>query len=79
MNLADSERMAGVLESLGYACAEEPGDADVLIYNTCRRGGGGRARGCRTLPGVEQPPPPHPRTIPLSSPSKEYTASPPLF
>eukprot|EP00887_Chlorella_sp_A99_P004685 scaffold4.g4685.t1 len=35
MNLADSERMAGVLESLGYACAEEPSDADVLIYNTC--------------------------------------------
>jgi hypothetical protein len=35
MNLADSERMAGVLESLGYACAEEANDADVLIYNTC--------------------------------------------
>lgn len=35
MNLADSERMAGVLESLGYACAEEPSDAEVLIYNTC--------------------------------------------
>ena len=35
MNLADSERMAGVLESLGYSCAEEPSSADVLIYNTC--------------------------------------------
>lgn len=35
MNLADSERMAGVLESIGYSCASEPGDADVLIYNTC--------------------------------------------
>jgi len=35
MNLADSERMAGVLESLGYSCAEEASDADVLIYNTC--------------------------------------------
>ena len=35
MNLADSERMAGALESLGYACAEDPSDADVLIYNTC--------------------------------------------
>lgn len=27
--------MAGVLESIGYACAEDPSDADVLIYNTC--------------------------------------------
>ncbi len=36
MNLADSERMAGSLESLGYSCVEEASDADVLIYNTCR-------------------------------------------
>lgn len=36
MNLADSERMAGSLEALGYSCVEEPSDADVLIYNTCR-------------------------------------------
>ena len=35
MNTADSERMAGSLESLGYSCVEEPGQADVLIYNTC--------------------------------------------
>ncbi|KAI7842407.1 hypothetical protein COHA_004046 [Chlorella ohadii] len=35
MNLADSERMAGSLESLGYSCVEEASDADVLIYNTC--------------------------------------------
>lgn len=35
MNLADSERMAGVLESLGYSCAEDASNADVLIYNTC--------------------------------------------
>ena len=35
MNLADSERMAGVLESLGYSCAEDASSADVLIYNTC--------------------------------------------
>lgn len=27
--------MAGVLESVGYTCAEDPSDADVLIYNTC--------------------------------------------
>jgi hypothetical protein len=35
MNLADSERMAGVLESAGYDCAEDPSHADVLVYNTC--------------------------------------------
>lgn len=35
MNLADSERMAGVLETMGYDCAEDPANADVLIYNTC--------------------------------------------
>ena len=35
MNLADSERMAGVLEAAGYACAEDANDADVLVYNTC--------------------------------------------
>jgi tRNA A37 methylthiotransferase MiaB len=35
MNLADSERMAGVLEAAGYVCAEDPAVADVLVYNTC--------------------------------------------
>ena len=35
MNAADSERMAGSLEALGYASVAEPGAADVLIYNTC--------------------------------------------
>jgi tRNA-2-methylthio-N6-dimethylallyladenosine synthase len=35
MNLADSERMAGALEAVGYECAEDPSAADVLIYNTC--------------------------------------------
>ena len=35
MNLADSERMAGTLEAVGYECSEDPSDADVLIYNTC--------------------------------------------
>jgi tRNA-2-methylthio-N6-dimethylallyladenosine synthase len=35
MNMADSERMAGVLESVGYECTTEAGEADVLIYNTC--------------------------------------------
>lgn len=35
MNLADSERMAGVLEAAGYDCAEDASAADVLVYNTC--------------------------------------------
>lgn len=35
MNLADSERMAGVLEDIGYRCSTDPSNADVLIYNTC--------------------------------------------
>ena len=35
MNMADSERMAGALESAGYTCSEDPADAEVLIYNTC--------------------------------------------
>eukprot|EP00891_Asterochloris_glomerata_P008629 jgi/Astpho2/8629/e_gw1.00126.74.1_t len=35
MNMADSERMAGVLENVGYQCADDASDADVLIYNTC--------------------------------------------
>eukprot|EP00879_Flechtneria_rotunda_P028054 GHRR01030131.1.p1 GENE.GHRR01030131.1~~GHRR01030131.1.p1 ORF type:complete len:211 (+),score=44.70 GHRR01030131.1:87-719(+) len=35
MNLADSERMAGVLEAVGYECAEDPSQAEILIYNTC--------------------------------------------
>ncbi|GLI70694.1 hypothetical protein VaNZ11_015635 [Volvox africanus] len=35
MNMADSERMAGVLEAVGYECSQDAGEADVLIYNTC--------------------------------------------
>ncbi len=35
MNMADSERMAGVLENIGYRCSTDPAKADVLIYNTC--------------------------------------------
>ncbi|KAG1652547.1 hypothetical protein FOA52_007138 [Chlamydomonas sp. UWO 241] len=35
MNSADSERMAGALERVGYMCTDEPDAADVLIYNTC--------------------------------------------
>lgn len=35
MNEHDSERMAGILEQQGYAPAERPEDADMVILNTC--------------------------------------------
>lgn len=35
MNEHDSERIAGVLEEMGYARAPTPEDADLLVYNTC--------------------------------------------
>jgi tRNA-2-methylthio-N6-dimethylallyladenosine synthase len=35
MNKADSERMAGVLETMGYEFEEEPDLADLVLYNTC--------------------------------------------
>lgn len=35
MNLADSERMAGALEAEGYACTEDPSEANVIVLNTC--------------------------------------------
>lgn len=35
MNKADSERMAGILEDMGYAWSEDPNDAHLILYNTC--------------------------------------------
>ena len=35
MNKADSERMAGILEKMGYVQAEEELKADLVVYNTC--------------------------------------------
>ena len=35
MNKADSERMAGVLEKMGFEASEDPNLADVVLYNTC--------------------------------------------
>jgi len=35
MNFHDSERMAGLLEAAGYEPASEPGEADVVVLNTC--------------------------------------------
>ncbi len=35
MNEHDSERMKGMLESLGYSEAESRADADLILFNTC--------------------------------------------
>ncbi len=35
MNVHDSERMRGMLESLGYAEAPSRADADLILFNTC--------------------------------------------
>lgn len=35
MNKADSERMAGVLEEMGYQWSETPDEASLILYNTC--------------------------------------------
>lgn len=35
MNKADSERMAGILEDMGFEWSENPDGADLILYNTC--------------------------------------------
>lgn len=35
MNKADSERMAGILETMGFTSTEDPNQAQILVYNTC--------------------------------------------
>jgi tRNA-2-methylthio-N6-dimethylallyladenosine synthase len=35
MNKADSERMAGILEALGFERSEDPNAANLVLYNTC--------------------------------------------
>ena len=35
MNKADSERMAGILESMGYSAGDGEDQADLVLYNTC--------------------------------------------
>lgn len=35
MNKADSERMAGVLEDMGYSSTEDVNEAQLVLYNTC--------------------------------------------
>ncbi len=35
MNKADSERMAGILDNMGFEWIEKPEEADLVLYNTC--------------------------------------------
>jgi tRNA-2-methylthio-N6-dimethylallyladenosine synthase len=35
MNKADSERMSGILEDMGYNSTEDPDQADLILCNTC--------------------------------------------
>ena len=35
MNVADSERMAGLLKQIGYTLTDELDDADLILINTC--------------------------------------------
>lgn len=35
MNDHDSEKIAGMLQELGYECAENKFEADIIIFNTC--------------------------------------------
>lgn len=34
-NVADGERLMGMLEACGFTFAQEPGQADLVILNTC--------------------------------------------
>src|SRR5918911_5537194 len=35
MNVADSQMVLGLLEQAGYARTEDPGQADLILINTC--------------------------------------------
>ncbi len=35
MNKADSERMAGIIEDMGFEWSEDPNEAELILYNTC--------------------------------------------
>ena len=35
MNVHESEKIAGILENLGYSEAEKREDADIIVFNTC--------------------------------------------
>jgi tRNA-2-methylthio-N6-dimethylallyladenosine synthase len=50
MNVADSQRVASSLERMGFRSAEKPGQADVIVLNTCvvRQSAEDRAHGYLT-------------------------------
>ncbi len=35
MNVHESEKIAAILEKLGYSCAEKREDVDIIVFNTC--------------------------------------------
>ncbi len=35
MNIHDSEKIAGILESMGYTVCDKAEDADIIVFNTC--------------------------------------------
>ena len=35
MNIHDSEKIAGILEGIGYQCCDSVESADVIVFNTC--------------------------------------------
>jgi tRNA-2-methylthio-N6-dimethylallyladenosine synthase len=35
MNVHDSEKMAGILDREGYRLSDDPGESDLIIFNTC--------------------------------------------
>lgn len=35
MNIHDSEKIAGILEKMGYSPCADVNDADIVVFNTC--------------------------------------------
>ena len=35
MNVHESEKIAGILEKLGYECGQSREEADIIVFNTC--------------------------------------------
>ena len=35
MNVHESEKIAGILENLGYKATNEDSNADIILFNTC--------------------------------------------
>ena len=35
MNVHESEKIAGILEGMGYECGQSREDADIIVFNTC--------------------------------------------